>query len=77
MKFYFSERIPSDEDPGGVTVSKNHPLPTGDFGLTEYIWPDVVLWFVDLDNFTSRELEAARRAFWEAAPMLSVMRDPT
>jgi hypothetical protein len=58
-RFYFHPRIANGNDPGGVTVSKSKQLPDGDFRITEYRWPDVVLWFVDQDKFTPDERQAA------------------
>lgn len=62
---YFHQRQPSDGDPGGVTVSKTESLPDGDFRITEFCWPGVTLWFIDDQNFTADEREAARLAVCE------------
>ena len=76
MNIYFSERLPTGDDPGGVTVSKHTPLPDGDFKITEYIWPDVTLWFVDNDKFSAVQMEAARSAFThQAAPFFSTPKE--
>lgn len=61
--FVFHQRQASGDDPAGVTVSRTGKLPTGDFRITEWCWPDgVTLWFVDGDNFTEDERQAAYRA---------------
>jgi hypothetical protein len=56
---WFHNRRASGNDPGGVTVSRSKELPAGDFGITEYFWGDTSLWFVDDDNFTDDERQAA------------------
>lgn len=62
-KLYFHNRLADDDCPAGLTVSKNEKLPPGDFRITEYKWPDVVLWFVDADEFTADERELAAEAY--------------
>ena len=59
---YFFLRMPSDNDPGGYTVTKKPALPIGDFRITEFNWPDMTLWFIDDDKFTADEREGARIA---------------
>lgn len=63
MGFYFFDRAEDGTNPAGVTVSKRDPLPEGDFGITEYMWGDVALWFVDEDNFTDNERQLAYMAY--------------
>ncbi len=58
--FYFFPRCASDKHPAGVTVSKKRQLPQG--GITEYTWGTTSLWFVDADEFTADEREAAYRS---------------
>lgn len=62
MTAYFFERQPNGPNPGGVTVSKSETLPEGDFALTEFTWPDCVLWFIDDHKFTANEREESRCA---------------
>lgn len=57
--FHFFERIQDGDKPGGVTVTKHGELPRGDFAITEFCWGDVSLWFVDADNFSANERQAA------------------
>ncbi len=56
--FWFHNRMAVDDDPAGITVSR-HGLPGGEFGLTEYCWGSVSLWFVDSDCFTADERQSA------------------
>lgn len=65
MKLWFHARLPEPGKPGGVTVSKHATLPAGDFGITEYVWPDRTLWFVDSDKFTADERQAAHEGRYE------------
>ena len=58
MKAYFFFRERTIEAPAGWTVSRRQKLPEGEFGITEYKWGKIALWFVDRDNFTSDEREA-------------------
>lgn len=61
--FVFHTRIETETAPGGITVSRG-PLPEGvDIRITEYVWPDVTLWFSDADKFTEDERESARRFY--------------
>jgi len=60
---YFFPREKDGDNPAGVTVSKRANLPRGDFGVTEYSWGELSLWFVDAHKFTADEREAAYRAF--------------
>lgn len=61
--FHFFDRSANGPDqPAGVTVSKR-PLPDGDFGITEYLFGDVSLWFLDDDNFTESERQHAYRHY--------------
>jgi hypothetical protein len=64
---WFFDRAADDDNPAGVTVSKKDMLPDGDFGITEYCWGDVSLWFVDHDRFTPDERQAAYQAWWQRA----------
>ena len=57
--FYFFPRQSDGNKPAGVTISKRKKLPAGDFGITEYTWPDAVLWFVDADDFSDAERQEA------------------
>ncbi len=62
-RFYF---FPRGGDNPGLTVTKRDELPEGDFGITEYTWSDwgyATLWFVDADEFTANERQAAYRAY--------------
>jgi hypothetical protein len=63
MDFYFHKRIADDKTPAGLTVSKHSNLPEGDFGITEYVWPDKVLWFLDRDEFNADERQSAYLEF--------------
>lgn len=63
MSFYFFPHNENHVDPSGVTVSKYDTLPTGDFGITEYGWGNVSLWFVDSDKFTADERQSAYENF--------------
>jgi hypothetical protein len=60
---YFHYRLAELGKPAGVTVSKRSILPCGDFGITEWLWGPTVLWFVDDDEFTDDERQAAYEAF--------------
>lgn len=53
--FYVHDRIATDDCPAGFTVSRRAELPAGDFGITEYSWGDMALWFLDADEFTADE----------------------
>ena len=55
MQFFYFERLADGDCPAGVTVSKHEPLPDGEFGLDEYIWPLATLWFVAEDDFSADE----------------------
>ena len=61
--FWFHDRMADGADPAGITVSKREELPHGDFRITEYTWGGVTLWFVDADEFTPDERQAAYEAF--------------
>lgn len=69
---YFHERQPFEGNPGGVTVSKTEALPQGDFGITEFFWDDVTLWFIDDHHFTPDEREEARMAVYEHPTLLDI-----
>lgn len=56
---YIFIREANGDDPGGYTVSKRSTLPEGDFQITEYRWGKDLLCFVDTDNFTEAERQAA------------------
>lgn len=56
---YIFVRLANGDDPGGCTVSKRSTLPAGDFQITEYSWGKDSLCFVDADNFTEAERQAA------------------
>lgn len=56
---HFFNRAGSYGRPAGITVSKRHELPSGEFGITEYTWGNVSLWFVDDDHFTADERQFA------------------
>ena len=58
-EFHYFPRAAYRGDPAGMTVSKKAKLPSGDFGITEYINGDMTLWFVDRDRFTESERMAA------------------
>lgn len=58
-RVYFHHRTPHGDVPGGTTVSKTKTLPHGDFGITEYTWGGVSLWFIDRHQFTADERQAA------------------
>jgi hypothetical protein len=60
MDYYcFHVRAESEGTPEAITVSKTYDLPEGNFGITEYIWGDIRLWFVDADEFTADERQQA------------------
>lgn len=60
---YFHNRLADKQAPAGITVSRSEELIDDIFAITEYVWGDVSLWFVDSDNFTADEREAAYIAF--------------
>jgi len=62
---YFYPRQAHGENPAGITVSKRDALPAGEFGITEYLWGGVTLWFVDQDECTADERQSAYYAFLE------------
>jgi len=61
--FYFFERMATSDTEAGFTVSKKAKLPDGDFKITEHIWPNISLWFVDTDAFSADERQSAYMAF--------------
>ena len=61
--YYFFPRLADGDNPAGVTVSKTKALPAGEFSLSEYIWGPIHLWFIDAQNFTEDERQAAYHAF--------------
>ena len=63
MDAYYFPHEPSHVIPHGITVSKKPELSDGDLECTEYLWGHVSLTFVDADNFTADEREAAYRAW--------------
>ena len=59
----FTPRMPCGAVPGGMTVHKT-PLPKqGDFTITEYLWGETALWFVDADDFSDDERQEAYETF--------------
>lgn len=64
-KFYFFEREATEELESGWTISKKPKLPEGDFRINEYKWCSLSLFFVDKDNFSADERQAAYIAFVE------------
>ena len=62
-RVWFHPRAKSAGCPAGWTVSRRADLPDGDFGITEYAWGPVSLWFVDGDEFTDDERDAVYRSF--------------
>lgn len=60
---YFHQRQATKEVPCGWTVSRKESLPSGDFRITEYRWGPISLWFVDADEFTADERQAAYWAY--------------
>ena len=58
---YYHQRAAYRGEPAGITVSRRRKLPQGDFRITEYCWGTTSLWFVEADNFTDDEREAAYR----------------
>ena len=60
---YFYPRKAYRGDPAGITVSKRSMLPDGEFGITEYAWGNVSLWFVNEDEFSADERQSAYYAF--------------
>lgn len=65
--FHYFEREAAPDCPAGWTVSKRETLPDGDFRVTEFIWGCLPLWFVDADEFSAAEREAAWAGFVEEA----------
>jgi len=63
MKAHFFPRAERPCAPAGFTVSKKDKLPEGDFEITEYVWGETELWFVDVDEFTEDERQTAYEAF--------------
>lgn len=61
--FWFHDRVGSDGQIEGITVSKNEKLPSGEFELTEYLWGDVSLWFVKADGFSEGQRQSAYELF--------------
>lgn len=59
MTFYYFEREPSEDDPGGITVSKTPMLPEGDFIINEFVWVGRTLWFIQDQDFTQEERDVA------------------
>lgn len=60
MKIYmFWRNADGPDHPAGYTVSKHKKLPKGNFRVTEYKWGEAPLWFVDQDEFTADERQAA------------------
>lgn len=62
-RVWFHDRVADGANPAGITVSRNEQLPGGDFGLTEYCWGPVSLWFVDDDGFDADSRECAYRSW--------------
>lgn len=62
-EFYCYPRMATGNSPSGITISKCRPLPSGDFGITEYSWGSLSLWFVDDDEFTADERQIAYMAY--------------
>ena len=62
-RYYFHQRVADKKNPAGLTVTKKRKLPKGDFRITNYSWPDVVLWFMDSDKFTANERQSVYLAF--------------
>ena len=54
-KIYAFHREATADCPAGLTISKRNSLPEGEFGVMEYHWPDLILWFVEVDEFTCDE----------------------
>ena len=73
MNFYFFEREVTEDCEAGFTVSKKADLPEGDFSITEYSWHYNKLWFVDKDEFTANERQAAYLAILQG--QLSTVED--
>ena len=73
---FFHPRAADGETPGGITVSKSRRLPAGDFGITEYIWGPIALWFVDSDRFTADERQAAYELVADELPIRRVRQTP-
>jgi len=63
LKFYYFERQAHGTDSAGVTVSKTETLPSGDFQVDEFCWPDVSLWFIADQSFSADERQEAYRRF--------------
>ena len=61
--FYYFPRNPEPGKPAGLTVSKTASLPDGDFLLIEYTLGGALLCFVDSQNFTADERQAAYCGF--------------
>ena len=59
MNYYFFERAATDDTEAGFTVSKKATLPNGDFKITEFAWPNMILWFIDGDAFSADERQGA------------------
>ena len=63
-RFHYFNRQAERGKPAGITVSKRKKLPSGNFGITEYLWRDhgwVALWFIDMHKFTADERQQAYR----------------
>ncbi len=63
MKVFFHPRKASPRCTSGFTVSKRKQLPKGDFGITDFSWGSLSLWFIDKDKFTADERQAAYLSF--------------
>ncbi len=61
--FHLFKRMKDGNNPAGITVSKKPKLPRGDFGITEYSWGPLTLWFVDKDRFSADERHAVAVSF--------------
>lgn len=56
---FFIGRVASGDTPAGITVSRTHDLPEGEFQLDEYVFRDGSLWFIRDHSFSASERAVA------------------
>lgn len=61
--FHCFPRMAELGSPAGFTISKTEALPEGDFRVTEFTWGNFTLWFIDQQEFTADERQAAYLGF--------------
>lgn len=66
QQFYYFPRRANPGLAAIIIVSKTEPLPDGYFRLVEHTWGPVSLWFIERQNFTADERQAAYCGFIES-----------